>query len=37
MEHLLHIVEIVLAAFGSMKFAHEVIEVVHYLAKLIRK
>ena len=37
MEHLMHIAEFVLAAFASMKFAHEVIEVVHYLAKLIRK
>jgi hypothetical protein len=37
MEHAAHIIEAVLAVFGSLKFAHEVIEVVHYVAKLVRK
>jgi hypothetical protein len=37
MEHVMHIVEAVLALFGSLKFAHEVVEVCHYVAKLIRK
>jgi hypothetical protein len=37
MEHAAHIVEAVLAVFGSMKFMHEVYEVVHHVVKLVRK
>jgi len=37
MEHLMHVAEAVLAVFGSMKFCHEVIEVVHHVVKLVRK
>jgi hypothetical protein len=37
MEHVAHIVEAALAIFASLKFAHEVIEVVHYVVKLVRK
>ena len=37
MEHLAHIVEAVLAIFGSMKFAHECYEVVHHVVKLAKK
>jgi hypothetical protein len=37
MEHLLKIVEALLAVFGSMKFLHEVYEVVHHFAKIARK
>jgi len=37
MEHVMHIVEAMLAVFGSMKFCHECYEVVHHLVHLIRK
>jgi len=37
MERLMHVVEAVLAIFGSMKFCHEVWEVVHHVTKLVRK
>jgi hypothetical protein len=37
MEHLLHIAEALLAIFGSMKFCHEVYEVIHHFVHLIRK
>jgi hypothetical protein len=37
MEHLGRIAEVVLAAFGSMKFMHECYEVVHHLVKLVKK
>jgi hypothetical protein len=37
MEHLLHIAEAMLAVFGSLKFCHEMYEVVHHVLKLIRK
>ncbi len=37
MEHLMRIAEVVLAAFGSMKFMHECIEIVHHIMKLIKK
>jgi hypothetical protein len=34
MEHILRIVEALLAIFGSMKFMHECIEVVHHVMKM---
>jgi hypothetical protein len=34
MEHALHVVEGALAVFGTMKFCHEVFELVHHLLKL---
>jgi len=34
MEHMWHIAEAVLAIFGSMKFCHEVYEVVHHVMKM---
>jgi hypothetical protein len=34
MEHFLHVAEVVLAIFGSMKFMHECFELVHHLMKL---
>lgn len=37
MEHAAHIVEAVLAVFGSMKFCHECYEVIHHFVHLIRK
>jgi hypothetical protein len=37
MEHAAHIVEAALAIFGSLKFCHEVFEVVSHLVHLIRK
>jgi hypothetical protein len=37
MEHISHIVEAVLAAFGTMKFMHECYEVIHHVVKLVRK
>jgi hypothetical protein len=37
MEHVMRIAEACLAVFGSMKFCHEVYEVIHHVAKLIRK
>jgi hypothetical protein len=37
MEHLMKVAEALLAVFGSMKFCHECYEVIHYVAKLIRK
>ncbi len=37
MEHILKVIEAVLAVFGSMKFMHEVYELLHGLAKLVRK
>jgi len=37
MEHIMHVVEAALAVFGSMKFMHEVIEVVHHVVKHVRK
>ncbi len=37
MEHLVHIAEAMLAVFGSLKFCHEVYEVVHHVLKLIRR
>jgi hypothetical protein len=37
MEHVMHIVEAALAVFGSMKFCHEIYEVVHHVVKLVRK
>jgi hypothetical protein len=37
MEHVMHVVEAALAVFGSMKFMHEVIEVVHHVVKLVKK
>jgi hypothetical protein len=37
MEHAAHIVEAVLAVFASMKFCHEVYEVINHLVHLIRK
>lgn len=37
MEHLLHVVEAVLAVFGSMKFCHECYEVLHVLVKFLRR
>jgi hypothetical protein len=37
MEHLMRIAEACLAIFGSMKFCHEVYEVVHHLVHMIRK
>jgi hypothetical protein len=36
MEHAMHIVEAVLAIFGSMKFLHECYEVVHHALKLLK-
>jgi len=36
MEHLAHIAEAVLAVFGSMKFCHEVYEVVHHIVHLMK-
>jgi hypothetical protein len=37
MEHVWKVAEVILAAFGSMKFAHECIEVVSHVVKLVRK
>jgi hypothetical protein len=37
MEHLGHVVEFVLAAFGAGKFCHECFEVVMHVVKLVRK
>jgi hypothetical protein len=37
MEHMARIAEAVLAIFGSMKFMHEVIELGHHVAKLLKK
>ena len=37
MEHLAKAAEMVLAVFGSMKFCHEVIEVIHHLRHLLKK
>ncbi len=37
MEHTLRVAEALLAIFGSMKFCHEVYEVIHHLVHLIRK
>jgi hypothetical protein len=37
MEHLLKVIEALLAVFGSMKFLHEVYEVVSHVIKLVRK
>jgi hypothetical protein len=37
MEHVMHLVEAALAVFGSMKFCHEVFEVVHHVVKYVRK
>jgi len=34
MEHIIHIAEGVLAAFGAMKFCHECFELLHHLLKL---
>ncbi len=34
MEHAAHIVEACLAVFGSLKFCHEVYEVVHHVMKM---
>jgi len=36
MEHALRVLEGVLAAFGTMKFLHECLELLHALLKLIR-
>ena len=33
----MHIVEAMLAVFGSMKFCHEVIELIHHLIHLAKK
>jgi len=37
MEHVMHVIEAVLAVFGAGKFCHEVFEVAHHLVKLVRK
>lgn len=37
MEHLLKVVEAILAVFGSMKFLHEMYEVIVHVAKLVRR
>jgi hypothetical protein len=37
MEHAMHIAEWILAAFGTGKFLHEVVELVSHLVKLVRK
>jgi hypothetical protein len=37
MEHVMHIVEALLAVFGAGKFCHEVYEVAHHVMKLVRK
>jgi hypothetical protein len=37
MEHLAHVVEALLAVFGSMKFCHEMYELAHHVLKFVRK
>jgi hypothetical protein len=37
MEHVMKIAEAVLAVFGTGKFLHECWEVIHHIAKLVRK
>jgi|HubBroStandDraft_6_1064221.scaffolds.fasta_scaffold392522_2 hypothetical protein len=37
MEHVMHVVEAVLAIFASLKFCHEVFEVAVHVVKLVRK
>jgi hypothetical protein len=37
MEHTAHVVEAVLAIFGSLKFCHECYEVIHHVVHLLKK
>lgn len=37
MEHVMKVVECVLAAFGAGKFCHEVFELAHHVLKLVKK